>query len=105
MTYSKNKKLNTLLNMIEAEIFDSYENEAEALSEITRYYKEFPNEPDYNFAQYGNARVYYNQIYNLYSEAGYTSTDKYSTDQIWNTYKRQVGYVIRELLKSSTVRV
>lgn len=100
MKYSVNKKLNTLLNMIEAEIFERYDDEADVIAEIKSYYTFHRNEPDYNFAQYGCARVYYADVYSLYREAGYTSTDKYTESRLWETYRRQVGYVIREILKA-----
>lgn len=102
MKYSVNKKLNTLLNMIEDEIFERYADASEAIAELERYYKEFPREADYNYAQYGNCRCEYYHIYRLYREAGYTTTDKYSAERIWQTYQRQVGYVIREILKAHT---
>ena len=101
MKYSVNKKLNTLLNMIEAEIFNRYENREDAIAEIKSYYTFHRNEPNYNFAQYGCARVYYADVYNLYREAGYTSTDRYTETRLQETYCRQVGYVIREILKAN----
>lgn len=100
MKYSTNKKLNTLLNTIETEILERYADTSEAIAELERYYKEFSREVDYNYAQYGNCRCEYPHIYRLYREAGYTTTDKYSAERIWQTYQRQVGYVIRELLKA-----
>lgn len=50
MKYSVNKKLNTLLNMIEAEIFERYDDEADVIAELKNYYTFYRNEPDYNFA-------------------------------------------------------
>lgn len=92
MKYSNNKKLNTVLNRIEADLL-SY-----GINEIQRYYKEFKSEPDYNIAQYGNLIVYYSDLYQFYRDCGYKSTDKFSTEKIWKTYKQQVGYVVRQLL-------
>ena len=100
MKYSVNKKLATLLNMIETEIFERYDNEADVIAELKNYCTFHHNEPDYSFAQYGCARVYYEDVYSLYREAGYTSTDKYTESHLWETYRRQVGYVIREILKA-----
>ena len=91
--YSKNAKLNKVLNGIEEQLKEY------GLDEVKRYYKEYKNEPDYNIAQYGNLLVYYHDIYRFYSECGYKSTNKISTEKIWNIYKRQVGYVVRELMK------
>ena len=93
--YSKNTKLNKALNEIEISLKEF------GLNEVKRYYKEFKNEPDYNIAQYGNLLVYYHQIYEFYHNCGYKSTDKFSTDKIWETYKRQVGYVVRCLLANN----
>lgn len=99
MKYSKNKKLNTVLTAIENDIFYHFdENKDLMISELTRYKKEFPRETDYNFAQYGNLLCYYNQIYDFYRAAGYKSMDKFSGDKIWGIYKRQVGYIIRNIL-------
>ena len=33
--------------------------------------KEFPNEPDYYIAEYGNMMIYYSQIRGMYLDAGY----------------------------------
>lgn len=90
--YSKNAKLNKVLNEIADSLLEM------GLDEVMRYYKEFPHEPDYNIAQYGNLLVYYSDIYNFYRNCGYKSTDKFSADKIWEIYKRQVGYIVRELI-------
>lgn len=92
--YSVNPKLNKALNSIEADLLDM------GLDEVKRYYKEFKNELDYNIAQYGNLLVYYDDIYKFYRDCGYKSTDKMTPAAIWETYKRQVGYVTRELMKN-----
>ena len=68
------------------------------LEEIERYYNTFKNEVDFNIVQYGNMLVYYDQIYDFYRKCGYKSTDKMSTDKIWDLYKNQVGYVTRKLI-------
>lgn len=91
--YSKNVKLNNALMGIEKDLLEFL-----GLEEIKRYYNAFKNECDYNIAQYGNVLVYYSQIYDFYRSCGYKSTDKMSTDKIWDLYKRQVGYVTRCLV-------
>jgi hypothetical protein len=63
--------------------------------EVARYKKEFSKVIDFNLAQYGNMLVYYHDVYTMYRNCGYKTTDKYSTDKIWQTYLRQVGYVAR----------
>ena len=68
------------------------------VDEIKRYYNEFRNEIDYNIAQYGNMLIYYNQIYDFYRSCGYKTTDKMTTDKIWELYKNQVGYVAKRII-------
>lgn len=90
--FSKNKKLNGVLN----DILESLQEMG--IEEVTRYYKEFKNEIDYNIAIYGNLLIYYNDIRELYKRNGYTSLDKMSDNKIWDIYRRQVGYVARTLV-------
>lgn len=92
--YSKNKKLNAVLTAIEKDLIYNF-----GISELRHYVKEFPNEIDYNIAQYGNLLYYYGDIYALYRDCGYKVTEKFSTDKIWETYKRQVGCVARDLYR------
>ena len=93
--YSKNKKLNTLLQNIEKSLIENL-----GIDEIKRYYNEFKNCSDYNIAQYGNLLIYYIDIRDLYIESGYSNStiSKMSDSKIWETYKRQVGYVVRKLM-------
>lgn len=91
--YSKNAKLNSVLNAIESSLLDF------GIDEVKRYYNEFKHKSDYNIAQYGNLLVYYDDVYKFYREHGYKSTDKLSHSKIWETYKHQVGYVVRELMR------
>ena len=91
--FSKNKKLNGVLN----DILESLQELG--IEEVARYYKEFNNEKDYNIVQYGNLLIYYDDIRELYRRNGYTSLDKMSDNRIWDIYKRQVGYVARALIK------
>lgn len=95
MKFSVNPKLNKVLNSIAEDL------KTIGLDEIKRYYNEFKKEPDYNIAQYGNLLVYYDDIYKFYRNCGYKSTDKFSLEKLWETYKRQIGYVVRELLKNA----
>lgn len=90
--YSRNNKLNAVLTEIENQIKDF------GVYEAKRYFDEFKGEIDYNIVQYGNLLVYFSDIYKLYRDCGYKTTDKFSTDKIWETYKRQVGYVVRKLM-------
>lgn len=87
--FSKNKKTNKLLNSI-------YEDLKELGTEqVLAYIKDFPREKDYNIVNYGNLLCYYCDVYNLYRECGYKSTDKMSADKIWEIYRSNVGYVAR----------
>lgn len=97
MKYSKNVKLNTVLNQIENDL------KWLELPEIANYMQEFPNEPDYNIVQYGRMLVYYWEIRKMYINAGYKTfeNNKISDSKMWEIYKRQVGYVARQIMKTA----
>lgn len=91
--FSKNKKLNGLLNDIREEVLEL------GMEEILHYYNEFKGqESDYNIAQYGSLLVYYDDIRELYAKNGYKSIKNWSDEKIWETYKRQVGYIVRNIV-------
>ena len=93
--FSKNVKLNTILNGI-------YEDLKElGASEVERYMKEFKHETDYNIAQYGNMLIYFDEIKEFYKNAGYKSIEKMSDSKVWEIYKRQVGYMARTLVRET----
>lgn len=91
--YSKNKKLNDVLTRIERQLLEL------GLDEVKHYKKSFPNEIDYNIAQYGSVLVYYSDVKQMYKDCGYKSLEKMSDEKVWEIYKRQVGYVARQLIK------
>ena len=91
--FSKNKKLNGLLNDILESLQDL------GIEEVKRYYKEFKSCKDYNIVEYGNLFIYYEDIRELYTSNGYKNIDKISDRKIWETYKRQVGYVARYMIR------
>lgn len=95
MKYSKNTKLNTVLNQIEGNLLQFGKDE------IARYMQEYPNEPDYNIVDYGNMLISYWEVKQMYIKAGYKSFEdnRISDSKMWKIYKRQVGYVARELMK------
>lgn len=95
--YSNNKKLNGVLNEIREDLLSIHDTEAESRKEIAHYKREFPNEIDFNLVQYGNMLIYYYDIRAMYARHGYKSMDRMSDAQVWDTYKRQVGYVARNL--------
>lgn len=98
MKYSKNVKLNNVLNQIEESLV------CFGKPEIQRYMESFPDEPDYNIAQYGNTLIYYWEIRKMYIDAGYETFkgNRISENKMWEIYKRQVGYVAKKLMKSDT---
>ena len=91
--YSKNKKLNEVLTRIEEQLLEL------GLDEIKHYMQEFKNELDYNIAQYGNLLVYYYDVRQMYKDCGYVSLEKMSDEKVWEIYKRQVGYIARQLMR------
>lgn len=91
--FSKNKKLNGVLN----DILDSLKDLG--LEEVKRYYKEFRAYKDYNIVEYANLLIYYDDIRELYKSNGYKSIDKMSNSKVWEIYKRQVGYVARLMIR------
>lgn len=95
MKYSKNVKLNTVLNQIEENLLQFGKDE------IKRYMKEYPDETDYNISQYGNMLVYYWEIRKMYINAGYKTfeNNKISDFKMWEIYKHQVGYVASQIIK------
>lgn len=91
--FSKNVKLNTVLNGIHEDLKEF------GVDEVRRYMDEFKHETDYNIAQYGNLLIYYYDIKEFYKNAGYKSFEKMSDSKVWEIYKRQVGYVARILIR------
>ena len=97
MKYSKNTKLNTVLNQIEIDLLQLGKNE------IAHYMQDNPNEPDYNLAQYGNMLIFYCNIRKMYTDAGYKifEENRIPDNKLWEIYKRQVGYVARQIMKTA----
>lgn len=91
LKFSKNKKLNEVLNTIYNEVMEI------GIDDIKRYYNEFKNYKDYNIYSYGNVRVYYDDIRELYKE--YKSLANASDNKLENIYKRQVGYITRYIIR------
>lgn len=94
INFSKNRKLNNVLNFIYKQL------EMVGVDEVVHYYNEFKNEIDYNLVEHGNLYIYYFSIREMYQQCGYISMEKMSDEKIWETYKRQVGYVARFMVKS-----
>ena len=90
---SKNVKLNAVLNEIAKDL------EEMGMNEVRRYRENFPRETDYNIVQYGNLLIYYYDVREMYKRAGYKTMDKMSDWQIWEVYKRQVGYIAEKMVQ------
>ena len=92
--FSKNKKLNGVLN----DIYQSLEELG--IEEVRRYHEEFKYQgfTDYNIVEYSNLLIYYDDIRDLYRKNGYKTIDKMSDERVWETYKSQVGYLVRFML-------
>lgn len=89
--FSKNKKLNEVLNTIYNEVLEI------DIDNVKRYYNEFKSYKDYNIYSYGNVRIHYDAIRDLYKE--YKSLSNASDEKLENIYKRQVGYITRYIIR------
>lgn len=94
--WSKNNKLNKLLSGIEEDLLGL------GIEELKHYYTSFKNELDFNLAQYGNLIVYYYDLREFYLDCGYSANtiERMSDEKLWDTYKRQVGFVARNIIKT-----
>ena len=99
--YSINPKLNKCLNGIEVALLSILDTKAESLEQIQAYVREYRNEPDCNIAQHGNVLYTYAGIRDFYRNCGYKSMNNMSDGRIWATYLHQVGYVARQLVRTS----
>jgi hypothetical protein len=98
--FSVNKKLNGVLSEIYADLLSIHDDEEQSRREVIRYCNEFRSESDYNIAQYGNMLIYYYDVREMYRKHGYKSVERMSDYQIWETYKRQVGYIARLIFRN-----
>ena len=99
--YSVNPKLNKCLNGIEAALLSILDTKAESLEQIRAYVNEYRREPDCNIVQHGNVLYTYAGIRDFYRNCGYKSMDNMSDGRLWATYLHQVGYVARQLVRTS----
>ena len=95
IAFSPNKKLNKVLNEIHYDLLHISDTKAQSISEVKRYKREFTREPDFNLVNYGNLIIYYAGVRDMYERAGYSSMKTWSDSKIWETYRRQVGWVVR----------
>lgn len=80
------------------------------IDDVRRYMEAFPNEPDFNIANYGNALICNADVRNLFIRCGNSNcAEKYkisrglnnvgdyriSDDELWLMYRKEVGEVAR----------
>lgn len=99
ISFSKNAKLNKVLNAIYVDLLQMRDTESESIQEIRHYKDSFPKETDFNLYQYGNLLIYNGEIANLYSD--YKSLKNASIDKLINIYKRQIRYVANYILSNN----
>ena len=91
--FSKNVKLNKVLNSILDDCLKIHDTKKDSISEVLHYMDNFPKETDYNIYQYGNVLIYNENIRNLYKD--YKSLQNVSDTKLIEIYKRQVGWIAR----------
>lgn len=95
--FSTNPKFKATQNAIFADLLSMCDTESESRKEIARYRAEFPKEPDYNIAQYGNLLIYYYDVRQMFLNAGYSekTLKRLSDSRLWEIYLYRVGEVVR----------
>jgi len=95
--FSTNRKYNKTCVEILAQLTEMCDTEQESRNEIARYRREFPKEPDYNLAQYGNLLIYYYQVREMFRKCGYSekTLKRVSDARLWGMYLYRVGEVVR----------
>ena len=88
--FSKNKKLNYVLNDIYNYLMELGKDD------IKRYMNAFQDKMDYNIYEFGNMRVYNDEIVELYKN--YKCLKNASIDKLIDIYIRQVGYMARLII-------
>ena len=94
--FSKNNKLNGVLNDIHTQLLEMCETKKESIAEIKHYKDNFSKELDYNLYEYGNLLIWDGDMKDLYKD--YKSLQKSSIESIRNIYKRQIRYVANYIL-------
>lgn len=96
INFSKNQKLNKVLNEIYIYLIEIGNTEEESITEIARYKRSFPKEKDYNIYQHGLLLAYEYDIRQLYED--YNSLKKVSYEKILEIYMSQIRYVANYIL-------
>ena len=96
-TFSTCKKLNGLLNELYSDLLEICDTEQESRELIKRYYNDNrkSKEVDFSIVADGNLLISYFSVRELYKKHNYKTLERWSDSKIWDTYKRQVGYVAR----------
>lgn len=71
------------------------------IDEVNHYASMFPNEVDFNIAQYGNLIIYYDDVREFYMKNGFIDARKLSDYELWDLYKYSVGLVARTMLQGA----
>lgn len=96
--FSGNAKFDNLCKRLAKEAFDTYDNNVEeTLSDLQRYKSDFPNEPDYNFMQYGGTSIIsFEDAQEAMTNAGYPA--RKDARKAWDTVLKVMGTTIDILL-------
>ena len=86
--FSNNPKYNAVANEIYNDLLNIHDSEKESREEIEHYKREFPREPDFNLAQYGNLLIYYYDIREMFARCGYSNNTmkSISNSPLWEMY-------------------
>lgn len=99
-----------VIQYVAADCWDYFEDLG--ADEVRHYMKGFPKEPDYNLVNYGNMRIYYAEVRELFERAGLRGvTDTYkrgraskgvepgdyklSDSDLWEFYRHIAGRAAR----------
>lgn len=75
-----------------------HDTEQDSLNEVRHYAKGFPKEVDFNLAQYGSLLVFYVQVREFYESCEYPRLNELDDSDIWEMYKKDVGYVATRVM-------
>ena len=96
--FNTNNKYNATLCEILSDLYEIHDTKTESVDEIKHYKKEFPREPDFNLAQYGNLIIYYYDLRQMFIRCGYSEKHlkRISDARLWEMYRYRVGEVVRK---------
>ena len=91
------KKKRYVINETKKRILNSNASIVDCVDKLKRYKSAYIREPDYNYAQFGNAIIALYDVRELYSRAGYKVCN-YSDNKLWQMYLYATGDAIDEIL-------